>query len=92
MKLRFNLNIAGANAVSQLVPLELMRAGEEGRIRDIDGRPHLVTRLQEMGLHSGAVVRMVQPGSPCIIAVDNHRLSFRSDDAAMILVESGLLV
>jgi Fe2+ transport system protein FeoA len=30
---------------------------------------------------------MVRPGSPCIVAIENHRMSFRGGDAASILVE-----
>lgn len=71
----------------QLVPLDLLNAGEHARIALIDGDQTLVTRLHEMGLHDGVTIRMVQPGQPCIIAVGNHRLSFRGEDAAVIIVE-----
>ena len=72
-----------------VVPLELLAAGEEGLIHDLDGSPEFVHRLAEMGLRVGAAVRMVQPGSPCILAVGNHRFSLRIDDAAAVLVEVG---
>lgn len=71
----------------QLVPLDLLNAGEHARIAQIDGDQTLVTRLHEMGLHDGVTIRMVQPGQPCIIAVGNNRLSFRGEDAAVIIVE-----
>jgi hypothetical protein len=32
---------------------------------------------------------MIQPGHPCIIALENQRLSFRGDDDAVVLVELG---
>ena len=73
--------------MSQIVPLELLSAGEQGRILEVDGRPEVVVRLEEMGLHAGVPVRMVQPGSPCILALNNHRLSFRGEESASILVE-----
>jgi Fe2+ transport system protein FeoA len=73
----------------QVVPLEFLEAGEEGRIFDVDGERDLVARLEEMGLRQGVHVRMVQPGSPCIVAVNNHRLSFRGETAAVILVKMG---
>jgi Fe2+ transport system protein FeoA len=69
--------------------MELLNAGEQGCIWEIDGDDGLVTRLEEMGLCVGAAVRMVQPGCPCIVAIDNHRLSFRGDDAAVVLIEVG---
>lgn len=74
-------------AVSYLLPLALLNPGETGCIRDVDGNPHLVRRLDEMGLRSGVSVRMVQPGQPCIVAVDHQRLSFRGEDDAVVLVE-----
>lgn len=74
-------------AVTHLVPLELLAAGEEARICELDGTPEFVHRLAEMGLQVGISVRMIQPGSPCILAVGNHRFSLRIDDSAVVLVE-----
>lgn len=71
-----------------MIPLELMNAGEHARVVEIDGDPALITRLEEMGLGSDAQITMLQPGRPCLIAVGNHRLSFRGEEAAMILVET----
>ncbi|MEX0716120.1 MAG: FeoA family protein [Planctomycetaceae bacterium] len=71
----------------QVVPLEMLRAGERGRIHDVHGRLELVGRLEEMGFRAGAAIRMVRPGSPCIIALEDHRLSFRGEQAAFVLVE-----
>ena len=73
--------------VSQVLPLSLLHRGETGCIRDVDGNPHLVRRLDEMGLRTGVSVRMVQPGEPCIVAVDHQRLSFRGEEDAVVLVE-----
>ncbi len=71
-----------------LVPLDFLNAGEHARIAQIDGDQTLVTRLHEMGLYEDITICMIQPGQPCIIAVGNHRLSFRGDEAAVILVET----
>ena len=70
-----------------LVPLELLTAGEHGRINELDGSPEFVHRLEEMGLRVGALVCMVQPGSPCILAVGHQRFSLRIDESAIVLVE-----
>ena len=69
-------------------PLELLKNGEEGRVCEIDGDRGLVSRLAEMGLREGVCIRMVRRGAPCIVAIDHQRLSFRAEDAAMILVET----
>jgi ferrous iron transport protein A len=70
-----------------LIPLEMLAAGEEGRIQELDGSPEFVHRLEEMGLRIGATVHMVRPGSPCIVAVENHRFSLRIEDSATVLIE-----
>ena len=70
-----------------VVPLEMMSTGEQGRVCTLDGAPEFVVRLEEMGLREGARVRMVRSGSPCILAVNDHRLSLRFDHSATVLVE-----
>ncbi len=71
-----------------IIPLELLTAGERARITDIDGDDTFVNRLNEMGLSEDVEIKMVQSGTPCIIALDNHRLSFRGEEAGMIFVET----
>ena len=68
--------------------MELLSAGEEGQILEIDGDRDLINRLAEMGLREGVHIRMLRPGSPCIVALGNHRLSFRADESAVVLVET----
>lgn len=75
------------SANTPVIPLDLLAAGEHGHIHELDGPPELIHRLAEMGLRIGAAVSMVQPGSPCILAVGNHRFSIRIDDCATVLVE-----
>jgi ferrous iron transport protein A len=70
-----------------IVPLEMMANGEQGRVCNLDGAPEFVCRLEEMGLREGARVHMVRAGSPCILAVNDHRFSLRFDHNATVLVE-----
>ncbi len=72
--------------MENIVPLELMAAGEMGHVVQMEGSPDVVHRLAEMGLREQARILMVQPGSPCIVAVGDQRLSLRMDDDAEILV------
>jgi len=72
---------------SQIVPLDLLAAGETARVFEVDGRAEFVHRLHEMGLQPGAEIRMLRPGSPCILAVNEQRLSFRLEDSTTVLVE-----
>lgn len=92
MELRLNLNLrlrfnCEPASVPNLIPLHLLMPGQSGLVFEIAGEPHLVRRLDEMGLRNGTQVRMVQPGHPCIVAVDHQRFSFRGNDSAMVLVE-----
>lgn len=73
--------------MSQVLPLQLLGTGESGLVRDLHGNARLIARLEEMGLRAGAHVRMVQPGEPCIVALDHQRLSLRGEEEAMVLVE-----
>lgn len=73
--------------MQQVVPLELLGTGEGGRIFEVEGDRELVVRLVEMGFRRGAEVRMLRSGSPCIVAVENHRMTFRGDGTAVVLVE-----
>lgn len=71
----------------QMIPLEFVQKNERARVVDIEGDPGLIHRLEEMGLQVGAVVQMVQSGRPCILRIDNQRLSFRPEAATAIFVE-----
>ena len=77
---------AGSFSLENIVPLTLMAAGESGQIIQVDGSADVVHRLAEMGLREQAFIRMVQPGCPCIIALNDQRLSLRADDDVEILV------
>ena len=72
--------------MENIVPLELMVCGEVGHVVQVDGPPDVVHRLAEMGLCEQAVVRMVQPGRPCLVAVNDQRLSLRADEDVTVLV------
>lgn len=73
--------------VNTLIPLELMAAGESGRILEIDGHASFVHRLAELGISAGTPIEMIRPGAPCILAVNHQRLSLRLEDAASVLVD-----
>ena len=70
----------------EMVPLSVLRAGETGRVGGVLGNVELVHRLREMGLIDGVKVRMIRPGSPCIIGLAGQRLGFRGNDLAHVLV------
>ncbi len=73
--------------MTKVIPLDMLRSGERGCICDLDGREEFVHRLEEMGLREGVTIEMLRPGTPCILGVNHHRLSFRPEDSTTILVE-----
>lgn len=76
-----------ASVIAQELPLHLLEAGETGTVIDILGSSGLIVRLEEMGLHRGARVSMIRPGSPCILEINHQRYSLRFDEGATVLVE-----
>lgn len=82
-----HFQIATGNlSLENIVPLTLMASGEAGIVIQVDGSADVVHRLAEMGLREQAFIRMVQPGCPCIIALNDQRLSLRTDDDVEILI------
>jgi len=69
-----------------LLPLDCLHAGEWAEVAEVTGEPRWIGRMAELGLRTGAVVRVLQPGSPCLLEVGGCRLSLRLDYALQILV------
>ena len=71
---------------NELMPLEFLDAGTWAEVEDVTGEPGWVSRLAEMGVRIGSRLRVLQPGSPCLLQVGESRLSVRGDWAMQILV------
>ena len=71
---------------NELMPLELLHAGQSADIADVTGEPGWVTRLAEMGVRIGCRLLVLQAGSPCLLQVGESRLVLRGDWATQILV------
>lgn len=69
-----------------LIPLQMLPAGQAARVDHLLGAPADVQRLQEMGLHQGASVEMVQPGSPCIVRLGSAKVCLRDANLFQVLV------
>jgi ferrous iron transport protein A len=74
-----------------LQPLDCLHSGEWAEIAEIAGDPKWVARLAELGLRAGTVVKILQPGSPCLLEVGGCRLSLRLDFDLQILVRPAAL-
>ena len=69
-----------------LLPLEYLQTGDTAEVAEIAGEPTWVSRMAELGLRAGCLLRVLQGGQPCLLAVGDSRLSLRGDLAMQILV------
>ncbi len=72
--------------LSNLLPIDLLHVNEQAKIVELQGDESQIHRLAEMGLRIGASIRMVRPGSPCLLAIDGKRLSIRLNGDVEVLV------
>lgn len=68
------------------LPLDFLQPGEWGEVAEVSGEPYWVCRMAELGLRVGERLRMIRPGSPCMVQVHNCRLSLRGDACSKIMV------
>ena len=69
------------------LPLSVLRPGQRGRIRSIQGHPDHVLRLEEFGLRAGICVEMFRLGNPCILRLAGNKICLRSDEMLQIYVD-----
>lgn len=69
-----------------LLPLDMLRAGEVGEVEEVSGQAVWVGRLAELGIRQGSRVRVVQPGSPCLLDINGCKLCLRGGECSQILV------
>jgi Fe2+ transport system protein FeoA len=69
-----------------LLPLDCLHCGEWAEVAEVTGEPKWVGRLAELGIRTGTLVKILQPGSPCLLEIDGCRLSLRLDYDLQILV------
>jgi ferrous iron transport protein A len=69
-----------------LLPLDLLQPGEWADVAEVSGDPAWVCRMAEMGVRSGCRLRMLQGGCPCLLQVEDCRLSLRVESFMQIFV------
>jgi Fe2+ transport system protein FeoA len=69
-----------------LLPLDCLHAGQWAEVAEVSGEPRWVGRMAELGVRAGCRLRVLQPGTPCLLEVGSSRLSLRGDRAVQILV------
>ena len=73
--------------MTQTVPLENLGRYAAGKVQQVDGDVPLVQRLAEIGFKVGSSLQVLRPGTPCLLRVDNQRLSLRLERSLRILVD-----
>jgi Fe2+ transport system protein FeoA len=87
--LRFSLNKVEKkeHAVPDVIPLEMLGSGQWADVADVSGEPDWVVRMAELGVRVGSRIKLLQPGSPCLLQVGPARLSLRGDSLLQVLVQ-----
>jgi ferrous iron transport protein A len=70
----------------ELLPLELLGRDAWADVAEVPEGHQWTSRLAELGLRAGCRLRVLQPGSPCLLQVGECRLCLRGEIAAQILV------
>jgi ferrous iron transport protein A len=73
-------------ALDNLLPLEMLQAGEWADVENVSGEPEWVGRMAELGVRNGCRLQVLQPGSPCLLQIGGCRLCLRSECLMQILV------
>lgn len=69
-----------------MLPLECLQCNENAEVADVVGDPGWVARMADLGVHHGAQLKMVAPGSPCLFELGQCRLCLRTDQSNCIYV------
>ncbi|MBU5437187.1 ferrous iron transport protein A [Tissierella sp. MSJ-40] len=70
------------------IPLIFLNCGEAGKVKEILGGDSIIKRLFEMGLNTGAEVRMVKNDSgPVILYTSGSKLALGRGLAQKIMIE-----
>jgi len=68
-----------------LMPISSLIPGQKAEVGQLTGRDAEIRRLQELGLHVGAKVEMISPGSPCVVRIDGKSYAFRATELIRVL-------
>ena len=62
------------------------KPGDWADVADVSGEAGWVGRMAELGVRAGCRLRVLQPGSPCLLQVGGCRLCLRGECLMQILV------
>jgi ferrous iron transport protein A len=68
------------------MPLEEFHLGEWAEVAEVTGEPAWIGRMAELGIRAGCRLRVLRPGSPCLLQIGASRLSLRGQGCSQIMV------
>lgn len=86
-----SLEVSSRAAGPEVIPLSLLRPGQQGRIVRVRGNGAVQRRIRDLGMVPGTQVTMVRAaplGDPIEVRARKFKLSLRKEEAAEVLVEA----
>ena len=68
-----------------LTPISSLIPGQKAEVGQLTGRDTEIRRMQELGIHVGAKIEMISPGSPCVVCIDGKSYAFRATELIRVL-------
>jgi ferrous iron transport protein A len=62
----------------------MLSSGVWADVAEVQGESGWVSRMAELGLRAGSRLKVLQPGSPCLLEVGGSRLSLRSNSQILV--------
>ncbi|TWU28198.1 FeoA family protein [Bythopirellula polymerisocia] len=72
--------------IEPLITLGMLRSGQQATVHSLVGSTELVRHLSELGIHEGALLEMLRPGSTCILRINGTKLCVRGDELLRVMV------
>jgi Fe2+ transport system protein FeoA len=66
----------------------MVSSGQAVEVVDLEGDPGWIGRVQELGIRIGASLRVLRPGSPCMLQVGDNRFCLRCSSGSCVLVRA----
>jgi ferrous iron transport protein A len=88
VKIKYPLQVRQLKSVvKKTISLHKLSVGQSAFIRELQGHPDHIHRLEEFGLRNGSRIEMFRTGNPCIIRLAGNKICLRADGLVKVLVE-----
>jgi ferrous iron transport protein A len=84
--MRCNLKNGAITVVRRGLLLEELERGELAEVISVEGNTDWIARMAELGISPGQQIRILQPGSPCLVSLGGSRLSLRLGQGGRVWV------